>query len=170
MTDSHLLPFSVTAQRVRISHNEHKASGETALQFVRNRGLTAAFSSRKELRHAVERNELWLLDIVRADSTRRELVAGARFVSLVTRDSESAMAGADCNVTPPLPRHDDIVIECVREGAVSETWTMTWREYAGYRYALKSVSLREVMRRGLEISAGNANGVLLAFEQWSVAH
>jgi hypothetical protein len=164
LAHSHLLPFSQTAQRLRISHNEHKASRETARQFVRKHRLSAAFSSVEDLRRALDANELWLLEVAPADSVRVQITAGSRFSSLV------AHGDAEGNVAPPLPRHDDIVLECVRQGAISEAWSMTWREYASHRYTVRSESLREVMRRGLEISAGNAEGALGAFERWTIEH
>ena len=170
LTHSHLLPFSMTARRLRVSHNEHKANGETVRHFVRRYGLSDAFASRRELRTAIELNELWLLNTTPADSVRNELVASSRFAHLVTHRLDDAIDEVESNVAPPFPRHDDIVLECVRQGDVDEIWTMTWREHVGYRYSLKSPSLREVMRRGLEISAGNAEATLQAFERWTVAH
>jgi len=162
---SHLLPFSQTAQFVRISHNEHKSSGQTAREFVRKHGLSSAFSSKAELRRTLELNELWLLKITPADSCRIQITAGSHFANLI------AHGDGEGHVVPPLPRHDDIVLECTRQGALSEAWVMTWRgEYAAYRYTVKSESLLEVMSRGLEISAGNAEGALQAFQRWTIEH
>jgi hypothetical protein len=167
---SHLLPFSISANQVRLSHGEHKASGESARQFIRKHSLIDRFSSKADLKRAIELNELWLLTIVRADSVKSETIAASRYVTLVERDCRVAILDAELKVTPPLPRHEDIVLECIRHGVGLETWSMSWQEYPGCRYTVRSPSLREVMRRGLEISAGNAEGAFRAFDAWSIAH
>ena len=101
---SHLLPFSSSANQVRLSHNEHKASGESAREFIRKHGLVDKFASKADLKSAVERNELWLLTTVRADSVKAETIAAWRFSTLVERDSKVAILDSELKMTPPLPR------------------------------------------------------------------
>jgi hypothetical protein len=131
--------------------------------------LANKFSSKADLKRAIEINELWLLTIVRADSVKSETIAASRYVTLVERDCRVAILDSELKVTPPLPRHDDIVLECIRHGGI-EAWSMSWSEYAGHRHTIRAASLAALMRRGLEISAGNAEGAFRAFDAWSIAH
>lgn len=174
MSNSHLLPFSPTARYVRLTHQEHKSNRESLRRFILRHRLAEAFVDKVELNRAIRQDELWLVRMTPAGCSHEKIFAAATFAALVLKsaalESESFGGTVDDLVKPPFPHHSHLAVECTRESTGHESWSMTWEEYIGTTYSLKSASLGAMWLRGLEISAANAEATLRAFERLTTAH
>lgn len=170
-TDS-LIPI-LNADYIRITHNEQSFERKSAQAFIRAKKLTRAFADLTDLRKAIEYNSLWTVEIVRLDSSSREVYAAPHFTAVLKAGGTSMleMDAMNSEIAPPFPRHEGLILECVREQNLSQTWTMKWRDEIGNQsYQLKSTSVQPLLLCGLEICAGKAEAKLEAFERYTVAH
>ena len=172
MFNDYLIPVPL-ARRVRIAHNESAIEGKSARVFIRERKLAGAFSNVADLRRAIEHNNLWTLEITRSDCSQQRIIASTHFTALLQAGGANVLEtdAADETIAPPFPRHDGLIVECVRDHDAPPSWTMSWRDGSqGRPYQLKSKCLRSVFVRALEISAGVAEATLEAFERSTVPH
>jgi len=163
----------VFARRVRIAHNEAAIDGKSARVFIREKGLVSAFPDLTNLKRAIEHNNFWTMEIEHFDISAKRLVAATHFTAML-REGGCAMLDSDARneaIAPPFPRHDGLILECVRTHDSPATWTMAWRDgHYGPRYQLQSKCSRSLFVRALEISAGLAESTLRAFELSTVSH
>jgi hypothetical protein len=82
------------------------------------------------LRRAIEHNNVWTMEIEHFDFTEKRLVAATHFTAML-REGRCAMLDSDARneaIAPPFPRHDGLILECVRNHDSPATWTMVWRD------------------------------------------
>ena len=173
MSQAHLLALPA-ARRIRLAHNEHKHFGTSIRTFIRNHGVAPAFPCRGELRRALDKNELWTLQLDGRDSSSGVFVAAAAFPLLIERADAEAVRGDDpayAAIAPPLPRHDcGLVLEAFSDDEGAETWNIVWSEYPGFTCSLRSRSLRALLVRALEKSAQSAQATVDTFRQYTMMH
>jgi hypothetical protein len=163
-----LLSCIPDAQRIDLSHNTHRCESESLRCFIRERKLATKFPSRAELRLALDRNEIWLLELGSPNDETR-IFAAARFSSLITFATARTISprASDETVAPPFPRHDfGLHLTGVRMGDLGERWRMTWYELSPvFGNMLESRSLDMLMIGALQVYARSAAETVTAVQQ-----